>query len=86
MTHIVSFRKGRKGVILYQLLRPELLQSNPVPLSPGKPFFAFKFIVDKYLFNNLKDAFTVWSKADPQKDIHNKEICDATMRLLKVKL
>ena len=27
--------RGRKGITLYQLLRPELVKSNPVPLSSG---------------------------------------------------
>ncbi|KAL6065225.1 Clu domain-containing protein (Fragment), variant 2 [Balamuthia mandrillaris] len=55
-------RRTRKGIILYNLLRPELVRQNPVPLSP--------------------DAFTVWSRIDPNKVEHNREVLEATERLL----
>eukprot|EP00727_Mastigamoeba_balamuthi_P002688 m51a1_g12416 hypothetical protein (960) ;mRNA; f:734993-739255 len=52
-----------KASVLYNLLRPELVRSNPTPLC--------------------SDAWTKFQNADPNKDTHNREVGEATLRLLQ---
>jgi hypothetical protein len=52
----------QKGQILFKLLRPELVKSNPVPLS--------------------SDSFTGFGMGDPAHKTHNREVAEATDRLL----
>jgi len=49
--------------MLSKLLRPELVRSNPVPLS--------------------SDAFSGFQKYDPDRSQHNREVFEATKRLMK---
>ena len=63
------------------MLRPELVKSFRKPLSSGNSVFPFFFTV--LISAKKKDAFTAWSRVDPEREQNNLDIAEATNHLYK---
>ena len=70
--------RKKKKQHLYELLRPELVKSNPVPLRYARLDI---FARSSYYYSS--DALTNMSKYDPQQFINDTEVC-VVMCLIKV--
>lgn len=71
----------QKGQILFKLLRPELVKSNAVPLS-SDAFTGTKTAQRYYRRRLLTEIYSGFGMGDPAHKTHNREVAEATDRLL----
>ena len=82
-----QFSLKEKGILLKQLLRPELVKNFRVPLSSGlfHPPSRVHSLNQTQCHYFVEDAFTVWGRADVNNPTHNAEVAAATEHLFNVR-